>query len=261
MKIGVFLKQVPDTETKIRITGDGGGIETGDIKWIVNPYDEYAVEAGLRLKEAAGGEVVVVSLGAARTLDAARTALAMGADRAVILDDDAFQGGDALATARALAKVAEKEEFDVVFAGRQAIDSDDSQVPQIVAGLLAWPHATWITSFEHDGDSATIKRAIGGGAVEVAKVRLPAVFTCNKGLNEPRYASLPGIMKAKSKPVARYTPADLDLDGQAGADGAAVRLFNYHMPPPRPAGRILEGETADQVKELVRLLREEAKVL
>ena len=155
MKIGVFLKQVPDTETKIRITGDGGGIETGDIKWIVNPYDEFAVEAGLRLKEAAGGEVVVVSLGAARTLDAARTALAMGADRAVILDDDGFQGGDALATARALAKVAEKEEFDVVFGGRQAIDSDDSQVPQIVAGLLGWPHATWITSFEHDGGSAT----------------------------------------------------------------------------------------------------------
>ncbi len=261
MKIGVFLKQVPDTETKIRITEDAGGIETGDIKWIVNPYDELAVEAGLRLKEAAGGEVVVVSLGAARTLDAARTALAMGADRAVILDADGFQGGDALSTARALSKVAEKEEFDIVFGGRQAIDSDDSQVPQIVAGLLGWPHATWITSFEHDGESATIKRAIGGGSVEVAKVSLPAVFTCNKGLNEPRYASLPGIMKAKSKPVARYTPSDLDLEGETGADGAAVRLSNYHLPPPRPAGRILEGETNDQVKELVRLLREEAKVL
>ena len=261
MKIGVFLKQVPDTETKIRITADGDGIETGDIKWIVNPYDEFAVEAGLRLKESAGGEVVVVSLGAARTLDAARTALAMGADRAVILDDDGFSGGDALATGKALAKVVEKEGLDVVFAGRQAIDSDDTQVPQIVAGLLSWPHATWITSFEHDGDSATIKRAIGGGTVEVAKVRLPAVFTCNKGLNEPRYASLPGIMKAKSKPVARYSPADLDLDGEVGAEGASVRLFNYHMPPPRPAGRILEGETTDQVKELVRLLREEAKVL
>ena len=261
MKIGVFLKQVPDTETKIRITADGDGIETGDIKWIVNPYDEFAVEAGLRLKEAAGGEVVIVSLGAARSLDAARTALAMGADRAVILDDDGFQGGDALATARALAKVVEKQEFDVVFGGRQAIDSDDSQVPQIVAGLLGWPHATWITSFEHDGDSATIKRAIGGGTVEVAKVRLPAVFTCNKGLNEPRYASLPGIMKAKGKPVTRYTPADLDLEGSTGLDGAAVRLSGYHMPPPRPEGRILEGETSDQVKELVRLLREEAKVL
>jgi len=261
VKIGVFLKQVPDTETKIRITADGDGIETGDIKWIVNPYDEFAVEAGLRLKESAGGEVVIVSLGAARTLDAARTALAMGADRAVILDDDGFSGGDALATGKALAKVVEKEGLDVVFAGRQAIDSDDTQVPQVVAGLLSWPHATWITSFEHDGDSATIKRAIGGGTVEVAKVRLPAVFTCNKGLNEPRYASLPGIMKAKSKPVARYSPADLDLDGEVGADGSAVRLFNYHMPPPRPEGRILEGETTDQVKELVRLLREEAKVL
>jgi electron transfer flavoprotein beta subunit len=261
VKIGVFLKQVPDTETKIRINGDGDGIEAGDIKWIVNPYDEFAVEAGLQLKEAAGGEVVILSLGAARSLDAARTALAMGADRAVILDDDGFAGGDALATARALARAVEKEGLDVVFAGRQAIDHDNSQVPQIVAGLLGWPHATWITSFEHEGDTATIKRAIGGGSVEVAKVSLPAVFSCNKGLNEPRYASLPGIMKAKSKPVTRYTPADLDLAGQCGAEGSSVRLFDYHMPPPRPDGRILEGDTAEQVKELVRLLREEAKVL
>ncbi len=261
MKIGVFLKQVPDTETKIRVNGSGDGIETGDIKWIVNPYDEYAVEQALRVKEASGGEVVVVSLGAARTLDAARTALAMGADRAVILDDEAFQGGDALATARALAKVAEKEEFDLVFGGRQAIDSDDSQVPQIAAGLLGWPHATWITGFEQGDGSVTIRRAIGGGTVEVARVTLPAVFTCNKGLNEPRYASLPGIMKAKSKPVARYSPGDLGLEGSIGNDGAAVRLSNYRLPPPRPDGRLLQGETGDQVKELVRLLREEAKVL
>ncbi len=261
MKIGVFLKQVPDTETKIRIMPDAAGIESGDVKWIVNPYDEFAVEAGLRLKEATGGEVVVISLGQARTLDAARTALAMGADRAVILDDDGFSGGDSLATARALAAAVQKEGLDIVFAGRQAIDHDNSQVPQIVAGLLDWPHATWITSFEHDGDSATIKRAIGGGKVEVAKVALPAVFTCNKGLNEPRYASLPGIMKAKSKPVVRYSPVDLDLDGEVGAQGSAVRFFDYHMPPPRPEGRILEGETPERVKELVRLLREEAKVL
>jgi len=261
VKIGVFLKQVPDTETKIRIMPDAAGIESGDVKWIVNPYDEFAVEAGLRLKEATGGEVVVISLGQARTLDAARTALAMGADRAVILDDDGFSGGDSLATARALAAAVQKEGLDIVFAGRQAIDHDNSQVPQIVAGLLDWPHATWITSFEHDGDSATIKRAIGGGKVEVAKVALPAVFTCNKGLNEPRYASLPGIMKAKSKPVVRYSPVDLDLDGEVGAQGSAVRFFDYHMPPPRPEGRILEGETPERVKELVRLLREEAKVL
>ena len=261
MKIGVFLKQVPDTETKIRIMPDAAGIESGDVKWIVNPYDEFAVEAGLRLKEATGGEVVVISLGQARTLDAARTALAMGADRAVILDDDGFSGGDSLATARALAAAVQKEGLDIVFAGRQAIDHDNSQVPQIVAGLLDWPHATWITSFEHDGDSATIKRAIGGGKVEVAKVALPAVFTCNKGLNEPRYASLPGIMKAKSKPVVRYSPVDLDLDGEVGAQGSAVRFFDYHMPPPRPEGRILEGEPPERVKELVRLLREEAKVL
>ena len=261
MKIGVFLKQVPDTETKIRVAADGSGIETGDVKWIVSPYDELAVEAGLKLKEAGGGEVVVVSLGPARTLDAARTALAMGADRAVILDDDAFQGGDALAMSRALAAVASKEGFDIIFCGRQAIDSDGSQVPQIVAGLLQWPHASWITSFAHEGETATVKRNVGGGKVEVVKVRLPAVFSCNKGLNEPRYASLPGIMKAKSKPVTRYTPGDLDVDGQVGVAGSVTQLSNFHMPAARTAGRILEGELSDQVRELVRLLREEAKVL
>ena len=226
------------------------------MKWIVSPYDELAVEAGLKLKEAGGGEVVVVSLGPARTLDAARTALAMGADRAVILDDDGFQGGDALAMSRALAAVATREGFDIIFCGRQAIDSDGSQVPQIVAGLLEWPHASWITSFAHEGETATVKRNVGGGKVEV-----PAVFSCNKGLNEPRYASLPGIMKAKSKPVVRYTPEDLDLDGQVGAAGSVTQLSNFHMPAARSAGRILEGELSDQVHELVRLLREEAKVL
>jgi len=261
VKIGVFLKQVPDTESKIRAAGDGSGIESGDVKWIVSPYDEFAVEAGLQLKEKSGGEVVVVSLGPARTLDAARTALAMGADRAVILDDDGFQGSDPLGTSRALAAVARKEGFDIIFCGRQAIDEDNNQVPQIVAGLLDWPHASWINSFESEGETATVKRPVGGGKVEVVKVRLPAVFSCTKGLNEPRYASLPGIMKAKSKPVARYSPADLELDGQVGAAASVVQLTAYQMPPARPGGRLLDGEVGDQVKELVRLLRQEAKVL
>ncbi len=260
MKIGVLLKQVPDTETKIRVAGDG--IEEGDVKWIINPYDEYAVEEALRLKASLGdGEVLIFSLGKARTLDAARTALAMGGDRAVILDDDSFDGSDAYGTAKALAAAIEKEDCGIVFTGRQAIDLDQSSVPQAVAAFLEWPHASLITSFEHGGDAAIVKRPVGGGSVEVVEVALPAVLTCNKGLNDPRYASLPGIMKAKRKPVTRYTADDLDVGDDVGGDNAKVVLSDFQLPPGRTAGRILEGEIGDQVKELVKLLREEAKVL
>jgi len=260
VNIGVLLKQVPDTETKIRINGDGTGIEEGDIKWIISSYDEYAVEEALKLKTTIGaGEVLIFSLGPARTLDAARTALAMGADRAVILDDDGFGGSDALGVARALAAAIAKEDCGIVFAGRQAIDTDSNAVPQIVAGLLEWPHATWINSFAYEGETATVQRPVGGGNVEVVKVRLPAVFTCSKGLNEPRYASLPGIMKAKRKPVTKYTPDDLGVE--VGADNAQATLSGFTLPPDRPAGRILQGDLSDQVAELVKVLREEAKVL
>ncbi|MCO4770164.1 MAG: electron transfer flavoprotein subunit beta/FixA family protein [Deltaproteobacteria bacterium] len=259
MNIGVLLKQVPDTESRIKINGDANGIEDGDIKWIVNPYDEFAVEQALQVKSAVGGEVVIFSLGSSRTLDAARTALAMGADRAVILDDDGFAGSDSLGVAASLAKAAQEEGIELLFAGKQAIDDDAVQVPQIVGTLLEWPVATAISSYEQDGDSVTVKREVGGGQTEVIKVTLPAVFTADKGLNSPRYASLPGIMKAKSKPVKRYTADDLGVE--AGADNAKVTTDGYHMPPPRPAGRILDGELGDQVKELVKLLRQEAKVL
>ncbi len=261
MKIGVLLKQVPDTETRIKINGDASGIDGGDIKWIVNPYDEYAIEQALQVGAATGGEVVILSLGSAKTLDAARTALAMGAARAVILDDDGFAGSDSLGVAAALAKVAQEEGLELLFAGKQAIDDDAVQVPQIVATKLGWPCATAISTYAQDGDSVVVKRVVGGGVTEVIKVALPAVFTCDKGLNTPRYASLPGIMKAKSKPVKRYSPADLGLEDEVGADNAKVVLSGFQLPPGRAPGRILQGELADQVKELVGLLRTEAKVL
>jgi len=262
VNIGVLLKQVPDTETKVRIAADGSGIEEGEVKWIISPYDELAVEEAIKLKEAGHGtEVVVFSLGPARCLDAARTALAMGADRAVILDDDGFSGSDAWGTARALAAALEKEEIGIAFAGGQAIDADQGQVPQATAQVLGWPSAAWINGFEFNGDSATVRRPVGGGNVEVVKISVPCILTCGKGLNEPRYASLPGIMKAKRKPVAKHSPADLGLDGSVGADANVVQLTDFSLPPGRPAGRILEGELSDQVAELVRALREDAKVL
>jgi electron transfer flavoprotein beta subunit len=253
VKIGVLVKQVPDTESKIRIAGDGSGIEEGDIKWIVSPYDEIAIEEALKLKASAGAdEVVVFSLGKARTLEAARTALAMGVDRAVILDDAAFEGSDALGVAKALAAAIAKEGIGIVFGGRQAIDQDANQVPQIVAGILGWPHATWISSFEHEGDTVKIKRPVGGGKVEVVRLTLPAVLTCTKGLNTPRYASLPGIMKAKRKQLDELDPEDdLDIDMDL-----KVEMVGYALPPSRQAGVIV----AD-VDELIAKLAGEAKVI
>ncbi len=262
MNIGVLLKQVPDTETKVRINGDASGIEEGDIKWIVNPYDEFAVEEALKLNAALGdGEVVIFSLGRPKTVEAARTALAMGAHRAVILDDDGFQGSDAYGAASALAKAIEGEDIGIVFAGKIAIDDQNVQAPQIVAAKLEWPHVTNASAFEHEGDTALVKRDVGGGVAEQVRVTLPAVVTCDKGLNTPRYASLPGIMKAKRKPVKNLSPSDLGVEDDVGGDNAKVVLSGYHMPPARPAGRILQGELSDQIKELVGLLRTEAKVV
>ena len=261
MKIGVLLKQVPDTETRIKVNAGASAIEEGDIKWIVNPYDEFAVEQALQVRDAVGGEVVILSLGPPRCLDAARTALAMGADRAVILDDAGFLGSDSLGVATALAAAAKAEGLELIFTGKQAIDDDAVQVPQIVATLLGWPCATNIASYAANGASVMVKCPMGGGATEVIRVALPAVFTCDKGLNSPRYASLPGIMKAKSKPVKRCTPTELGVADRVGAGNRKVTVAGLHLPPARTAGRILSGELSAQVTELVRLLREEAKVL
>ena len=258
MKIGILIKQVPETETKIRVKGDGSGIETDGIKFIVNPYDEYAIEEALKTKEKAGaGEAVLVSLGPARVTEALRTGLAMGADRAIQIDD----GGiplDTFVTAKILAEAVRQEGFDLIFCGKQAIDDDAAQVPPIVAELLNIPHVMVIEKFELTGDKkgALIHRRVGGGAKEVYEVGFPALFGCEKGLNTPRYASLPGIMKAKSKPLAVLKATDLSGD----AKPRTVNV-NYRRPPERKPGRVLKGEPAEQVKELVRLLREEAKAI
>ncbi len=251
MKIGVLVKQVPDTETKIRIADGGSGIETGDIKWIVNPYDEFAIEQALKLKEDQGGEVIVFSLGPDRAQEAIRTALAMGAERGVHVVEEV---ADPWSTATRLASVIQAEAPDILFAGKQAVDDDAAQVPILVAELLGWPHVTAITTFEFADGAVTANRVVGGGTTLVTRTPLPAVFSCDKGLNEPRYASLPGIMKARRKPIDK--PADV-----AGEDAVAAES-NYRLPPERPAGQIIAGETVEEkVAELVRLLREEAKVI
>jgi electron transfer flavoprotein beta subunit len=258
MKIAVLIKQVPDTETKIRIKADASGVETDGIKYIISPYDEFAVEEALKTKEKAGaGEVIVVSLGPARCVEAIRTALAMGADRGIHVDDGGI-AMDPFVTAKVLANALKNENPSVVFCGKQAIDDDAAQVPQMIAEFLNMPQVMIIEKFELTAakSGATVHRRVGGGAKEVYEVAFPALFGAEKGLNTPRYASLPGIMKAKTKPLATLKASD--LVGEAKPKTANV---NYRLPPERKAGKVLQGEPEQVVKELVKLLREEAKVI
>ena len=263
MNVIVCMKQVPDTETLIKIKPDGSGIVTDDIKYVMNPYCEFAVEEALRIKEKFSGQAILVSMGPQRSVETLRTGLAMGADRSIHLNDPAFEGADGFATAKALAEVIKKEAFDLILCGKQAVDDDMSQVGQSLAEFLNLPHVTLITKLEISADKkkAKVEREIEGGK-EVIEVNLPAVFTCQKGLNEPRYASLPGIMKAKKKEVKPINLGALGLPGdQVGAAGAKTKILKYTPPPSRPPGKVISGEVIDAAKNLVKLLREEAKII
>ena len=257
MKIFVCLKQVPDTETRIQVKGDKSGIEEAGIKWIMNPYDEFAVEEALKVKEAKGaGSVTVVSVGPkARVSEALRTAMAMGADDAIVIDTN--EQLDSFWTAKALAAAIQKEgAFDLVFGGKLAIDDNAASVPQILAEFLGVPHVTVVSKLALDG-GVTAEREIEGGAREIFSVQGPCVIAANKGLNTPRYASLPGIMKAKKKPLKEIPLADLGID----TGKMKTRLKDFQLPPEKPAVKMLAGDSAAQAKELVRLLMDEAKVL
>jgi len=250
------LKQVPDTETQIKIASDGKSIVTDDIKWVMNPYDEFGVEEALRIKEKFGGEVIVVGLGPKRVTESIRTALAMGADRGFLISDDALDGSDSIATAKALAAVIKDLEYDIIFTGQRGVDDD--------MGVVGAPHFSVIDKVEvsEDGKSVKVNRPIEGQTL-VIESNLPALITAQKGLNEPRYASLPGIMKAKKKPLEEKTLSDLGLDaGEFGEAARKIRILEMTPPPARKAGKIIEGETPQQkAAELARLLHEEAKIL
>jgi electron transfer flavoprotein beta subunit len=259
MKILVMVKQVPDTATQVKIGGDAKGIDTTGITWIVSPYDEYALEEALRIKEKRGqGEVVVVSLGPERTKEALRSCLAMGADRGIHLLDPAWRGADTLTTARALAAVIKQEAPALALFGRQAIDDDMSAVGAQVAEFLGWPSAAWIMEEAVDEAVKTIRvgRQVEGG-LEVFDLPLPAVVSAQKGLNEPRYPTLKGIMGAKKKEIKDVKAADLGLTPEP----PALAVMALAALPPRPPGRIIQGELPAAVKELVRALREDAKVV
>jgi electron transfer flavoprotein beta subunit len=257
MKIFVCIKQVPDTETRIQIKADKSGIEETGVKWVMNPYDEYAVEEALKWKEAKGaGSVTVVTVGPkARASEALRTAMAMGADDGIVIDSG--ETLDTFWTAKALAGAIQKEgAFDMIFAGKLAIDDNAASVPQILAEILGVPHVT-VVSKATNGTPLVAEREIEGGAREIFEINGPCVLAANKGLNTPRYASLPGIMKAKKKPLKEISLAD------AGVSAAQlkVRLTGFALPPEKPAVKMLSGDAAAQAKELVRLIMEEAKVL
>jgi electron transfer flavoprotein beta subunit len=259
MKIVVCMKQVPDTETRVRIAPEGNAISETDVNWIVSPYDEFAIEEALRIKEAKGGEVVLVTVGPDRAQSALRTGLAMGADSAVHVKDAALDAADALGTARALAAAIKTlAPFDLVLCGQQGVGGDNSQIPGLLGELLDLPQVTVAVKIEVQDGKAVVEREIEGGR-ETWETSLPAVVSAQKGLNEPRYASLKGIMAAKKKSVQTVEAAGLGLD--AAAIAPRVKVVSMELPPARAAVRMIEGDPETQAQELIRLLHEEAKVI
>jgi electron transfer flavoprotein beta subunit len=264
LKIVVCAKQVPATDSKLQIRDND--LDRASLSYVVNPYDEFALEEALQIKEHLGGEVTVVSLrshGSQKTEDALRTCLAMGADKAVLLRDAAFEGGDSLSTALVLAAALRRLPFDLILCGKQAVDDDASAVGIQLAELLGIPHVGVVNKLEIDTEahSAVAHRQIEGG-LEIVDLALPALITCQKGLNEPRYPSLPGIMKAKQKPLEIWDRQQLGLSAEeVGAAAATTTVLKLEPPPSRSAGRMITGDAPTTVKELIRLLHEEAKVI
>ena len=250
MKIAVCVKRVPDTEARIKIAADGKAIDESGVKFVLNPYDEYAVEEALRLKEKAGaGEVAIVTVGGDASQETIRTALAMGADRGVLLKVDAVPL-DPVAVGRALADELRGGGFDLVLFGKLAVDDASHAVGLVVAELLGVPSVGAVTKLAITDGQGTAEREVEGG-IEVVEFALPAVATADKGLNEPRYPALKGIMAAKKKPL-ETKPVTLA--------GTGLEVIGLAYPPERQAGRIV-GEGADAVPALIEALRTEAKVL
>lgn len=255
MNILVCLKQTFDTEARIVL--EDGLVKEDGVQYIMNPYDEYAVEEAIALKEKFDGLVTVVSIGPARVEEAVRTALAMGADEAVIVDDpQAF--GDEYTAAEVLAAVMRARPYDLILAGNQAVDDGSGQVALRVAELLGIPHIGVVTKLTVEGTKVTAERDAEGDT-EIVEATLPVLVTAQQGLNEPRYPSLIGIRKAAKKPIEHLTVADLGLSAEALT--ARAQVVDTFLPAAKGAGRVLEGDTAARVDELVRELRQTSKVL
>jgi len=257
MNIIVYIKQTFDTEAKIVLDGSGK-IDANGVNLIINPYDEFAIEEGIRLKEKFGGEVTVVSIGGARAQEAIRTALAMGADKGVLVTDPALESADEWGIAETLAKAAAKVPCDILITGRIAIDDGASQLGIRLAEILNVPSISSILKLDIEGTHVTAVREIDGGT-ETIEADLPVILTAQKGLNDPRYPSVAGIMKAKKKPLQTFSLADLGLS--AGDLAPKMSVQKYTLPEARQAGRKIPGDAAPAAQELARLLHEEAKIL
>lgn len=261
MNVVVLMKRVPDTESRI-VVRDGAVVMDG-LAWVISPYDEYAVEEAIRLVEKNTGKSTVLTLGPEESKETIRKALALGIDDAVHLNDPVFLNGDAGTTATILAAALKKIPFDVILAGKQAVDDDNAQVALRVAELLDLPHVNSVIQFELSSDkkSARCVREVDGER-DVCVTSLPAIITAQQGLNEPRFASVKGIMGAKKKPIVDWKAADLGLDGVSiGKEAMKLEVVRIDPPPPRPPGKIIPGDAKTAAQQLVRLLREEAKAI
>ncbi|WP_368503605.1 electron transfer flavoprotein subunit beta [Alkalihalophilus sp. As8PL] len=256
MNIFVLMKRTFDTEEKIAISN--GRIDEGGAEFIINPYDEYAIEEAIVLRDEHGGEVTVVTVGEEEAEKELRTALAMGADKAVLLDSEDVEELDQFTTATMLAAYLKEQEYDIILGGNVAVDGGSGQVGPRVAELLDIPQVTTITKLDVADGQATIVRDVEGDE-ETLEVSLPVLVTAQQGLNEPRYPSLPGIMKAKKKPLETLDLDDLDLEEEDVE--AKTTTLDIFLPPDKQAGKQLEGDPQTQVKELVSLLKSEAKVI
>ncbi|MCB1146749.1 MAG: electron transfer flavoprotein subunit beta/FixA family protein [Leptospiraceae bacterium] len=255
MDILVLIKQVPDTEAKITVSGNKIN-EAGVSKWIISPYDEIALEEAIRIKEKSGGTVTAISVGDDSVQASLRQAFAMGADTAIQVKTDSYQMLDSFGIAEALLKAIEGKEYKVILAGRQGSDSDNGQVPLIMATLKDWGVVPFAKKVELKDDKAIIEcEAEGGDAVYESSY--PVVVTANAGLNEPRYPSLKGIMASKKKPIEVKNISELGVSGEA-----RIEVVGFEPPPPRPAGRVIDGaDAAEKAKALVKALAEEIKAL
>lgn len=257
MNIYVLVKRTFDTEEKITVSN--GKISEDGAEFIINPYDEYAIEEAIQVRDANDGEVTVITIGGEDAEKQLRTALAMGADKAVLIDtEDDLDEMDEFTSAKIIAEYLRDKEVDLILAGNVAIDGGSGQVGPRVAELLGINYVTTITNLEINGTSVKIIRDVEGDS-ETIETSLPLLVTAQQGLNEPRYPSLPGIMKAKKKPLEKLELEDLDLEEDDVE--AKTQTIEVYLPPKKAAGRILEGDIANQVNELVNLLKNEAKVI
>ena len=257
MKIMVLLKRTPDTEARIKLAADSKTIDDEGVQYILNPYDEFAIEEALQIKEKLGtGEVIACSYGSEDNREIIVRGLAMGADRGMLITADTTR--DSLGISKVLAKAVEKEQPDLVFCGKQGIDDDNMHVGVMVAEYLGWPHVNVVNKLTLNERTATIEREVEGGQMEIYETQLPLIVGANKALNSPRYVSLPGIMKAKRKQLDVLSVADLGIETAA----CKSEIVGYQYPPEKPPGKLFKDKPLEEmVAEVIRLLREEAKVI